>query len=901
MDYPKHGTGTVMVSVGKRNAKKKYGDEFILFDRRKTKIIGVKTSKGNHEKKNSRNKTKPSFNQREAKNKTKMEDNMTLQKDILKHVTSFSGKGIKKNKDSKNLASHQNHLTKGLSNEHAIAENVAEIRDVFRCNTCNGCFLWKKPFLDHLIIHPCKLPYECCMCMKRFSTFISYLTHKQKIHVLKSSSSWSKLKHKKPGQDGTHSLFPSDQSNQHFMNMYKLLKHKVKTHLKILQTKAKPYACKPCGKSFKDRNNLWLHKKRHPNAVKPYKCDLCNREFAVHRWLSDHMQRHTVERNFPCGLCGKKYLTLGDVRMHERRHTKLAIFICSYCDRKFIYQSELKAHLQKHQGIRSNKNIKCEMCSKAFSTRRDLGRHLTVHTGAKPFKCEICEKSFSQEINMQVHIKIHRGDKPYRCDICPKKFIAKSKLVRHQRCHSTPKGLLPRPFQCILCPKKYTAENSLIRHLKIHKSSPETVTKFTTALTKALEDSKKPDSSASAGGVLASMIDQAICDARQMARRKKLLGIKDPSLATIIDQAIHNSIPKSSSSSSTQTQIEVDEFTTHIDQQIEIIHVDTQLPSSSSEDSVPKLPLDSGDRTSSTDIPRDASTCSYLLKLISDAVSKSNNPTRPADCASEKLPLPMQFELISSGSSQTVTVEPKTSVINTAPTLSNSYRQMKHRRIVSLNQRAAAVAEQLSSNIIVPPSLYPEIFQLMASDGTPAITNPNHGLAATSSNNSLIVFSSPQSSCTEVSPTLPILHKAQHMVDQTAMSRSANLNQAVRVKDLGLTCALGNRIVHDPGSNHIQQTVLSQNRTRLIKKEHFYLIHPNSDHKNSLILSPSSSTRVQPFVLTAANGQTFLLQSNPFSLEHSTQYLLSSDSAAGNGDIDLYDADVEIMGENISH
>ncbi|XP_005101006.1 uncharacterized protein LOC101849297 [Aplysia californica] len=524
----KSQTSGPMASVGKRNAKKKLGDDFI-----------VPQSRSKHKQ------SPPIEIGAQEKSPVKVKSKVSAERKKKTSSCSTGNGGEDKKLQFRTVSSKSRLFGK---QERQIDEDKSLL---LKCPQCCCCFLRNESYSEHMMQHNCSMPYQCLQCELKFSHFQGLKSHIEN-HECKFSvpSTFSCGMCKSQFRDMPelqehktkceHSKNQSDQDTVSSKNRFPLA---LRRHIsKQVGNKEKNlHKCFPCKRTFKDRRLLFIHKKRHPNAYKPFKCDICSQSFAVKKWLDNHAQRHVVERKFPCDICGKKYLTKGDAVMHKRRHTLDRKFHCDICQKNFVYRSELNSHLKKHQGVKLPKNIACDTCGKKFATRRDLQRHTTVHTGEQPYECPLCGKKFSQEVNMQIHIKIHTNIRPHKCGECEKSFITKSKLLRHQVIHTKPKASLPKPYKCLLCPRQYTAENSLIRHLKSHRESPGTVTSVTEVLNKAMEDSKKKDGITS-GSVLASLIDQAIRDAKIISKKgKEKSTAPERSMAEIIDQAIHNS------------------------------------------------------------------------------------------------------------------------------------------------------------------------------------------------------------------------------------------------------------------------------------------------------------------------------------------------------------------------
>ncbi|XP_077521856.1 uncharacterized protein LOC144132965 [Amblyomma americanum] len=146
---------------------------------------------------------------------------------------------------------------------------------------------------------------------------------------------------------------------------------------------------------------------------------------------------------------------------HAGRHQ------CSLCSKDFTQKSSLLRHLSIHSGDRPHR---CDYCNSRFVRRSHLVRHLFTHTGDRPYHCSYCNSSFGRREILDKHIQTHTGERPYQCQLCPMTFAQNHHLVRHVQAH---KG--EKPYHCRYCQAAFHEKCRLECHEK-QKHEMETVT-----------------------------------------------------------------------------------------------------------------------------------------------------------------------------------------------------------------------------------------------------------------------------------------------------------------------------------------------------------------------------------------------------------------------------------------
>lgn len=112
----------------------------------------------------------------------------------------------------------------------------------------------------------------------------------------------------------------------------------------------------------------------------------------------------------------------------------------------------------------------CDNCSKAFSSKFKLMRHVLIHSDQRQYRCTTCDKTFHRKDHLKNHIKVHNPVKRrYKCEKedCGKEYSSILSFKKHNAVHSVEEGSL----DCKICGSQFSSKEDIVTHLKIHSGS----------------------------------------------------------------------------------------------------------------------------------------------------------------------------------------------------------------------------------------------------------------------------------------------------------------------------------------------------------------------------------------------------------------------------------------------
>ncbi|XP_067866502.1 zinc finger and BTB domain-containing protein 11-like isoform X2 [Heterodontus francisci] len=312
--------------------------------------------------------------------------------------------------------------------KHLAIKSLTKIKDEnvasFTCTECGESFQSAWSLQKHVEMHGKTKGFKCAICGKEFSYTSSLKTHLKRHVPDRRRSSSGAVKHKQ------QKLICST-CGKLSRSLSELEMHELK------HAGDKPHKCMICDKSFAYIHVLKLHMKYHQN-VKDYCCELCGKEYFNASSLWYHKLSHSDELQYCCMLCGKRFKTPSGYNRHKKKHhlsdEKFPCNQCNTCGKVFCdCKRTRRANCEERPRIRRTVEHMCEHCNKIFSQIEDYRKHMTQHTGLKPFQCLTCGLSWADPRSLRHHIREHTGEKPYVCSICLDPHIDARSLRLHMK------------------------------------------------------------------------------------------------------------------------------------------------------------------------------------------------------------------------------------------------------------------------------------------------------------------------------------------------------------------------------------------------------------------------------------------------------------------------------------
>ncbi|XP_017063352.1 transcriptional repressor CTCF [Drosophila eugracilis] len=288
----------------------------------------------------------------------------------------------------------------------------------FKCSICERSFRSNVGLQNHVNTHMGKKPHKCKSCESAFTTSGELIRHtrykhtKEKPHKCTECSYASveltKLRRHMTCHTGERP-YQCPHCTYASQDMFKLKRHMV------IHTGEKKYQCDICKSRFTQSNSLKAHKLIHSVVDKPvFQCTLCPTTCGRKADLRIHIKHmHTADIPISCRRCGQQLPDRYQYKLHVKSHEGEKCYRCKLCS----YASVTHRHLSSHMLIHlDEKPFRCDHCPQSFRQRQLLRRHMNlIHNEqymppeprAKLHKCPSCSREFTHKGNLIRHMEIH--------------------------------------------------------------------------------------------------------------------------------------------------------------------------------------------------------------------------------------------------------------------------------------------------------------------------------------------------------------------------------------------------------------------------------------------------------------------------------------------------------------
>ena len=333
----------------------------------------------------------------------------------------------------------------------------------YKCDECGFVCLRKSVLTKHKVSHAQYLMH-CNYCSYKCSDIKVFEKHRKRRH----GDGTSEMKEKKSSiffkqksfveNYSKNSVMKLDKKNQKSSEKLKCSHCDYKTanqshmkrHSNTVHREDRPHLCDVCGGAFKTNHSLKQHHiAKHYNldelnscnsTIQGHICNICKKVCRSSTDLKEHLLTHSEERTFLCEVCGATFKTKSVQRMHILTvHRNSQSYSCSRCSKKFTTKFNLNRHLKRHEGNYSNSS------SKSSSNLLPLNRKLRAnksanfnsHTSKKFYGNQLLDNRINQKPTSSFETS---ADIPYHLPIDSHRSFYLHRIEEKASCDREPTG-----------------------------------------------------------------------------------------------------------------------------------------------------------------------------------------------------------------------------------------------------------------------------------------------------------------------------------------------------------------------------------------------------------------------------------------------------------------------------